>query len=223
MPFSQEKVDDIQRAIRLALVSTALNDWERNFLRDMQAKLERDGPRTSLSDKQYRQLLKLTRKYADPKQQDAYRSRAPSSRGFAQRRNRRRGWQPTTRLAVAAIGLGVVVVWKGAERFPEYFGPVVTIFSSQKVVGRVTHVRDGDTIEVSGVPIRFGSLDCAETGTSAGERATARMRTLVTGQTLTCYLNGRTSHDRNIGSCRLQDSRDLGAIMIQEGFCRRFW
>lgn len=51
----------------------------------------------------------------------------------------------------------------------------------------------------------------------------ARMRTLVAGETLTCYLNGRTSYDRKIGECRLQDGRDLGAIMVREGYCGRFW
>ena len=71
--------------------------------------------------------------------------------------------------------------------------------------------------------IRFGSLDCAESGTVDGNRATERMRTLIRGQTLTCYLNGRTSYDRKIGSCRLQDGRDLGGIMIGEGYCRRFF
>lgn len=223
MPFSQEKFDEVQCAIRLALVSTGLNDWERNFLRDMQAKLDQCGPRTSLSDKQYRQLMKLTRKYAEPRQKDAQRSRASSKRRLGSHGNRGHGWQPTIGLALAALALCAVVVWKGAERFPEYFGPVVAMSSSEELVGRVSHVRDGDTIEVSGVPIRFGSLDCAESGTSAGERATARMRTLVAGQTLTCYLNGRTSYDRKIGSCRLQDGRDLAAIMIREGYCGRFW
>jgi len=123
----------------------------------------------------------------------------------------------------AAIALSFVLAYKGAERFPEYLGSVVAISSSQEIVGPVTHVRDGDTIEVSGVPIRFGSLDCAESGTADGNRATERMRTLIRGQTLTCYLNGRTSYDRKIGSCRLQDGRDLGGIMISEGYCQRFW
>jgi endonuclease YncB( thermonuclease family) len=40
------------------------------------------------------------------------------------------------------------------------------------VVGMVTHVRDGDTIDVRGVPVRIANLDCAERGTSAGDRAT---------------------------------------------------
>lgn len=223
MPLSQEKFDDLQRGVRLALVSTALNDWERNFLRDTQAKLDRYGPRTSLSDKQYRQLMRLTRKYGEPKQQDVPRSRTPESHGFARRRSNKSFWQPSFGLVLAAMALGFIVIYKGAERFPEYLGPVVAVSSSQEIVGRVTHVRDGDTIEVSGVPIRFGSLDCAESGSNAGERATARMRTLVAGQTLTCYLNGRTSYDRKIGSCRFQDGRDLGAIMIREGYCSRFW
>ncbi len=47
--------------------------------------------------------------------------------------------------------------------------------------GRVTHVRDGDTIEVDGRPIRIAALDCAESGTMAEEAATRRMRALVSG------------------------------------------
>lgn len=169
MPLSQEKFDDLQRAVRLVLVSTALNDWERNFLRDMQAKLDRYGQRTSLSGKQYRQLMRLTRKYGEQKQQDVPRSRTPKSHGLARHRSRKSVWRLSFRLALAAMALGFIVIYNGAERFPEYLGPVVAVSSSQEIVGRVTHVRDGDTIEVSGVPIRFGSLDCAESGTSAGE------------------------------------------------------
>jgi hypothetical protein len=36
MPFSQHKLDEVQRGIRHALASTSLNEWERDFLRDMQ-------------------------------------------------------------------------------------------------------------------------------------------------------------------------------------------
>ena len=122
------------------------------------------------------------------------------------------------------IGL-VLVGWGGfytAERFPEYVGPVVVATSLQSLQGRVSHVRDGDTIEVDGVPIRFGSLDCPEMNTSAGQRAAASMRSLVSGEILTCYLNGRASYERKIGSCRLPDGRDIGAVMMREGLCRRF-
>lgn len=223
MPFSEEVFNDIQRKIRLALVSTKLSDWERSFLRDMQWKLERYGRRTSLSDKQYRQLMKLTREYAEPKLKNGNPSRKLSVGNNAWRRNRRRLWRSSLKSAIVIVGLIFVLLYKGAERFPEYLSPLVAATSSKKIVGPVTHVRDGDTIEVSGIPIRFGSLDCAETGTRAGERATLKMRSLISGQTLICYLNGRTSYDRKIGSCQLEDGRDLGAIMISEGYCGRFW
>lgn len=123
-------------------------------------------------------------------------------------------------LALGLIGFGV---FQAAERFPEYLGPIVAATSLQTIKGRVSHVRDGDTIEVEGVPIRFGSLDCAERETPEGQRATARMRALVSGETLTCHLNGRSSHDRKIGSCQLSDDRDLAAVMMAEGLCHRFW
>mgnify|MGYP005850656161 CR=1 FL=1 len=93
------------------------------------------------------------------------------------------------------------------------------VATSGTVVGRVTHVRDGDTIEVSGKPIRFAKLDCAEIGTPAGRRADRHMRALVSGQTLSCNLTGRKSYDRWIGSCRLPDGRDLASVMVQSGSC----
>lgn len=141
------------------------------------------------------------------------------------RRSRQRGLNgPKSWAFRLLIGL-VLVGWGGfyaTERYPEYFGPVVTATSVRSFQGPVTHVRDGDTIEVDGVPIRFGSLDCPEMNTSAGQRAAARMRSLVSGETLTCYLNGRASYERKIGSCRLPDGRDIGAVMMGEGLCRRF-
>ena len=90
---------------------------------------------------------------------------------------------------------------------------------SGSVVGRVTWVRDGDTIEIAGRPIRFAKLDCAEMETSDGRRASERMRALVFGQTLSCSLTGRRSYDRWIGSCRLADGRDLASVMVVDGYC----
>lgn len=48
------------------------------------------------------------------------------------------------------------------------------------------------------------------------------MKVLVSGQRLTCQLNGRTSYDRKIGSCTLPDGRDLAAAMIRSGLCTRY-
>lgn len=132
-------------------------------------------------------------------------------------------WRPTFGAAAAGLGLACLGLFQGVERFPEYLAPVVALTSISEVVGPVTRVRDADTIEVAKVPIRFGSLDCAERDTVAGQRATARLRSLISGQELHCYLNGRSSYDRKIGSCRLEDGRDLAAVMISEGYCGRFW
>jgi hypothetical protein len=93
---------------------------------------------------------------------------------------------------------------------------------SVKLRASVTHVRDGDTIVVSGTPIRFAQLDCAELGTSAGEDAKRRMQQLVVGQRLECRLSGRRSYDRKIGECYLEDGRSLSSVLIAEGFCSRW-
>jgi len=94
--------------------------------------------------------------------------------------------------------------------------------SASTVSGRVTHVRDGDTIEVSGKPIRFAVLDCDETGTTKGDAATRRMQSLVSNEALKCSLTGRRNYDRWIGSCRMTDGRDVAAIMISTGACKRW-
>ena len=83
-------------------------------------------------------------------------------------------------------------------------------------------MRDGDTIEVTGLPIRLGSLDRAERGTVKGAMATAEMRRIVAGQRLECRLTNRRSYDRTIGECQLPDGRSISRVMIKEGYCRRW-
>lgn len=96
-------------------------------------------------------------------------------------------------------------------------------YSGARVIeGKVTHVRDGDTIEVSGTPVRFANLDCDELGTASGEKAKRRMAQLVSGQKVRCTLSGRRSYDRMIGECAFSNGQDLGDQMIREGVCRRW-
>ncbi|TNC66421.1 thermonuclease family protein [Rubellimicrobium roseum] len=93
--------------------------------------------------------------------------------------------------------------------------------SANSLQGRVTHVRDGDTLEVAGVPVRIANLDCAELGTTEGESARLFLQDLVRGQTLACDLEGRRSYDREVGTCALA-GEDLGEILIGEGVCARW-
>jgi len=60
MPFSQEKLDEIRTGVAEALASEGLTDWERGFLTDMRARLDRHGRATTLSTKQYRLLMRLS-------------------------------------------------------------------------------------------------------------------------------------------------------------------
>ncbi|WP_417809982.1 thermonuclease family protein [Thioclava sp.] len=117
----------------------------------------------------------------------------------------------------------VYLAAKPTEHFPEYSRWLVKWFAMREITGAVTHVRDGDTIEVSGVPIRFSSLNCAELGTPAGERAKKAMLGLVSGRELSCYLNGSRSYDRFIGSCYFSNGKNVSAMMIHEGICTRYW
>lgn len=87
--------------------------------------------------------------------------------------------------------------------------------------GVVTHVRDGDTIEVNRRPIRLNGLTCDERGTPLGNQAAAAMRELVAGKTVTCDLNGDRTYDREVGRCSLADGSDIGATMISRGLCGR--
>lgn len=113
-------------------------------------------------------------------------------------------------------------VIRGGDALSSRSGSTSTSAPGRSLSGRVSHVRDGDTIEVGGTPIRIAALDCAEKGTAQGNAATRRMRQLVSGERLDCSLTGRRSYDRQVGSCRLADGRDIAAIMISEGACRRW-
>ena len=61
--------------------------------------------------------------------------------------------------------------------------------------GRITHVRDGDTFEVNGVPVRISALDCPKNSTSAGQKVT-RFAKQFKGQTAVCELTGAKTYDR---------------------------
>lgn len=121
------------------------------------------------------------------------------------------------------MGGALLLGFMAVERIPEHLGALPELTARRVIEGAVSHIRDGDTIEVAGTPVRFGSLDCAERGTVRGNAATRRMRDLVAAQSLSCALNGRTNYDRSIGRCTLPDGRDVAAQMIREGLCGRYW
>lgn len=71
--------------------------------------------------------------------------------------------------------------------------------ANSQLTGKVTKVRDGDTIVVVDQPVRLAALDCPEKGMFGGEAATSLMKRLTNGVTVTCELDGTTTYDRVVG------------------------
>jgi endonuclease YncB( thermonuclease family) len=100
------------------------------------------------------------------------------------------------------------------------FAALPVIASAETLIGRADHVRDGDTIVVSGVPIRLQGLAAPELGEKWGRASRDAMQRIVAGERLRCERTGERSHDRDIGVCRLDDGRDIAAILISQGLGR---
>ena len=116
---------------------------------------------------------------------------------------------------------GHLAIWKFVILLGLLSGPA---FADRSFEGRVTVVRDVDTIIVAGTPVRLNGLDGPETSTRIGREARAFMERLVRGEMVTCALNGERTYDRWVGICYL-DNQDIAAIAVANGHaldCRRY-
>jgi micrococcal nuclease len=92
------------------------------------------------------------------------------------------------------------------------------------LTGVVTHVRDGDTFEVDGIPIRLNGVSAPELDEYLGPESKFYMRGLVLGKSIRCDLNGKKTYDRFVGTCYLEGV-DVGASIIGSGLaldCPRY-
>ena len=64
------------------------------------------------------------------------------------------------------------------------------------LTGTVTHVRDGDTIEVGKVPIRLNGVSAPELNEPLGNASKKFMRDLVLGKPVRCELTGAKTYGR---------------------------
>lgn len=87
--------------------------------------------------------------------------------------------------------------------------------------GTVTKVRDGDTIEIGQIPLRFQGLTCDELDTKKGQMARDLLNGILLGKRVTCELNGQTSYERLIGRCALFGKGDIASHLIENGYCGR--
>jgi len=113
------------------------------------------------------------------------------------------------RAAAFVLPLAATVGWIGAHKLEEQT-PEAKCHCAFDLVGLVTHVRDGDPIEVARVPVRIANLDCAELGTARGERPKLLIQRWADRTTANCELKGRMSYDRQVGVCRIAGIGDIG-------------
>ena len=97
------------------------------------------------------------------------------------------------------------------------FSPAIA--QPRTITGKVTHVRDGDTIEVNGVPIRLDGLHAPELHEPGGHAARAWMVRATAGRVVVCHLTGERTRDRNVGRCYVGGA-DLAAGLISSGLAR---
>lgn len=100
----------------------------------------------------------------------------------------------------------------------------------------VLYVHDGDTLRCTdGTRIRIAGIDAKETdgrcarghpcASAPPEQATAQLRRLTTGQTLTCQPNG-TTYNRIAAFCRTSNGTDISCAMLASGTVAkwdRYW
>ncbi len=87
------------------------------------------------------------------------------------------------------------------------------------LTGKVTHVRDGDTIELGATAIRFWGIAAPERSDPGGAEATAAIKTLVLGKEVRCELTGKATYDRCVGVCYL-DGLNVEAELVRMGLAR---
>ena len=90
--------------------------------------------------------------------------------------------------------------------------------SGSSLHGVITHVRDGDTFEVNGIPIRLAALDCPENSTAEGRYASSIAKAYQ-GVEVKCELTGAKTYDRLVGYCEIQDV-DFGRMMMSKSSCK---
>ncbi|TBE02306.1 thermonuclease family protein [Rhizobium ruizarguesonis] len=238
---------NLRNDIEAALHHRNLTAWQRTFLLDIHARLERSGGQDRLSDKQWRKIFEIIGRPNNvialpPRPATSYPSRRQPSK-LLQLRFSRAGRRLRWRLRNLVIGfLIVAAVAVGQQEFDlgrAQFQPspaALRVSQSQEFT-----VTDGDTVHVVGdatgtrlvgfnTPEKFSPL--CEHERQLGERASSRLRQLVaqgsarlTKVACACAPGTEGTSECNYGrSCGMLqvDGKDVGRILISEGLAVPF-
>lgn len=238
---------NLRKDIEAALLGQNLTAWQRTFLSDIHARLERSGGQARLSDKQWRKIFEILGRPSNvialpPRPATNYPPRRQPSKLFRTRfgwAGRRLKW----RLRSLAIGfLVVVAVAIGQQAFDlgrEQFQSTPT--STGALQTQDFSVTDGDTVHVVGdaTGTRLVGFNTPEVFSpqcqlerQLGERASSRLRELVahgnarlTKVACACAPGTEGTRECNYGrSCGMLqvDGKDVGSILISEGLAVSF-
>ena len=81
-------------------------------------------------------------------------------------------------------------------------------------------VRDVDTIEVNGLPVRLNGVDGPELDERGGRAGKRWMQGQVLNRPVRCWLTGARTYDRWVGTCEDSAGQDIGALAIASGMAR---
>ncbi|TCQ99019.1 thermonuclease family protein [Neorhizobium sp. JUb45] len=236
--YFRSRIDDVLR-------DGSPTAWQRQFLTDIRAKIDRDGTKTKLSDKQLSMLRKLTKLEGTsvvelPQPGDRWKPRQPR---FNTWRAPSRRWRyremKWAAILMMFIIMGVAQLFTGGGTpsavITEVNAPSPSSFRSQGFT-----VTDGDTIRMAdGTPVRLVGFNtpekfepmCAREA-ELGNRASDRLRQLVVSGTSTvtkvacaCALGTEGTSKCNFGrSCGILrvDGKDVAQTLIAEGLAVSF-
>ncbi len=252
MPFSQKKLVQLKSGIAQKLSSSSISDWERDFLHSMQAKLDRYGQRTRLTDKQYSTLMRMVpissgkdnvvhvSARSKPGQAKPVRGQIRPKRTYKPRLKKKlRGYLMLVVLGVALTGIPAT---EHSSSNGSKFNGLSSETYQKSISTRDIRVIDGDTIKVTGESrsYRLVGFNTAETKNAQcsrerelGYMVTSRLAELLSTASeielrrVRCACKPGTEGTQACNFGRLcgrlyVEGQDVGSKLITEGLAVRY-
>jgi micrococcal nuclease len=136
--------------------------------------------------------------------------------GIKKPRRQRRPNQPRSRIVIHYEQTSVAEKLAARTSPKRWSGPEIIVVDPVEIRGRCW-VIDGDTIDVDGTRLRLAGIDAPELDHPYGRNAKRFLIRLCQGQTIRAVMEGDQTYGRMVGTCYLQDGRDLSAEMVRAG------